>query len=186
MTIRVKWLREGQTLAESVAVNDVVLVKQYEARMIRFILKQGPSELASFAADGLIVATPTGSTAYNLSAGGPIVYPELRTLVVTAVCPHTLSSRPMILPPDPPVVMQFVLRRRRDQAMLWIDGQEHWPIAEGDQVSVQADPWPLRLISNGAEHYFTILRDNLSWSGEPQRSDLSNKAAASCRTPNLF
>lgn len=178
MAIRVCWLRGGNLLAESVAVNDVVLVKQYEARMIHFALRQGESLLSSFAADGLIVATPTGSTAYNLSAGGPIVYPTLRALVATAICPHTLAARPMILPPAPPVVMEFILRRSRDQAMLWIDGQERWPMEQGDRISVEAAPSPLRLISNGADYYFSTLRRKLCWSGELLPRDAEAEPAA--------
>ena len=166
MAIQVSWVREGQVLAESMAVNDVVLVKHYEARMIHFILSQGEHQLTAFAADGLIVATPTGSTAYNLSAGGPIVYPSLQALIATAICPHTLAARPMILPPSPPVVMEFTLRHSRDQAMLWLDGQERWPIIQGDRVVIEAAKVPLRLISHGAGQYFATLRRKLCWSGE--------------------
>lgn len=166
MVIRVRWRREGQTLAETIAVNDVVLVKQYEARMIHFSLLQGQNLLSSFAADGLILATPTGSTAYNLSAGGPIVFPTLRALIATAICPHTLAARPMILPASPEVTMEFALRRPRDQAMLWIDGQEHWPMDQGDRVTVEALGEPVRLISSGSGQYFATLRQKLCWSGE--------------------
>lgn len=167
MTVQLRWMRDGRTMAETMAMNDVVLLKEYDSRMIHFTLSQGGQALSSFAADGLILSTPTGATAYNLSAGGPIVYPTMRLLIATAICPHTLTSRPMILPPDPPVVMEFQMRHPRDKGLLWIDGQERWPVAAGDCIAVEADPLPLRLIASAASHYFATLRRKLCWSGEP-------------------
>lgn len=168
MVVRVRWEREGRTMAETMAMNDVVLLKEHDARMIHFTLSQGGAALSSFAADGLILATPTGSTAYNLSAGGPIAYPTMRMLIATAICPHTLTARPMILPPSPAIYMDFELRHTRDKGLLWIDGQERWPVAEGDRIAVEADPLPLRLVANDTSHFFATLRRKMCWSGEPQ------------------
>lgn len=171
MTVRVRWIRDGKPLAETMAMNDVVLVKEYEARMIHFSLRQGGALLSSFAADGLILSTPTGSTAYNLSAGGPIIYPTLPVLIATAILPHTLTARPMILPPTPAVTMEFEMRHSSDKGLLWIDGQERWPVVDGDCIAVEAEPLRLRLIGSDATHYFATLRRKLCWSGEPQVKD---------------
>jgi NAD+ kinase len=167
MTVRVRWMRGGQVMAETMAMNDVVLLKEYESRMIHFTMRQGETLLSSFAADGLILSTPTGATAYNLSAGGPIVYPTMQLLIATAICPHTLTARPMILPPTPAVNMEFKMRHASDRGQLWIDGQVRWPIAEGDVIAVEADPQPLRLIVSDSSQYFATLRRKLCWSGEP-------------------
>lgn len=166
MILNVRNLRDGQVVREGVVLNDVVLSKHTDARLIHVELRQGGELVNGFAADGLIVATPTGSTAYNLSAGGPIMMPTLRVMVVTAICPHTLAARPVILPPNPSVQMQFMPHSGRRQAVVWLDGQEEWPIDPGDRIEIEADPRSLRLITLDSFKYFSRLRQKLSWSGK--------------------
>ncbi|MCE5231514.1 NAD(+)/NADH kinase [bacterium] len=166
MVLRVCRRRDGEVLNEAIVLNDVVLSKHSDARLIHVELRQGGELVSGFAADGLIVATPTGSTAYNLSAGGPIVMPTLRVMVVSAICPHTLAARPVVLPPTPSVQMQFVPHMGRRQAKLWLDGQEEWPVEPGDKIEVEADPLSLRLITLESFRYFSRLRQKLSWSGK--------------------
>ncbi len=172
MTVKVRLIQHGAVVAESVAVNDVVLAKQHsENRLIHLRLRQQDEIISDFSADGLIVSTPTGSTAYNLSAGGPIVHPTMQALIATGICPHTLAARPVVLPPSPPLILEFEPRHGSDLAVLWIDGQESWSIAEGDKVSLEANEMPLNLIMNSDFKYYSVLRRKLNWSGEmpPQR-----------------
>ena len=166
MALRVSWMRQGELLRRSLAVNEVVLSKQSEARLIHLMLRQGPEIISAFAADGLIVATPTGSTAYNLSAGGPLVHPDMRVLIATGICPHTLAARPVVLLPDPPLTMEFEPRHVRDQAMLWIDGQESWPIVRGDPVMIESERRCFGLVTEEEHRYFSRLRRKLHWSGD--------------------
>lgn len=170
MVLRVQLERDGQVAAESIALNDVVLAKRSETRMIHVTLLQGREVVSSFGADGLIVSTPTGSTAYNLSAGGPIVHPAMELLIATAICPHSLSARPVVLPPDPPVTLQFVPRHDTGEAMVWIDGQEGWPMGPGDQVTLKATDSPLRLVTSPEMRYFERLRQKLLWNGDVKTS----------------
>ena len=173
MVLRVQLERGGRIEHESVALNDVVLAKRSETRMIHVMLRQGNELVSSFGADGLIVSTPTGSTAYNLSAGGPIVHPAMELLIATAICPHSLSARPVVLPPDPPVTLQFVPRHDTGEAMVWIDGQEGWPIAPGDRVTLKATDSPLRLVTSPETRYFERLRQKLLWNGDVKTSSRS-------------
>lgn len=166
MVLNVRDLRDGRVVKEAVVLNDAVLSKHTDARLIHVELRQGGELVNAFAADGLIVATPTGSTAYNLSAGGPIVMPTLRVMVVTAICPHTLAARPVILPPTPSVQMQFMPHSGRRQAVVWLDGQEEWPIDPGNVIEIEADPRGLRLITLDSFKYFSRLRQKMSWSGK--------------------
>ncbi len=166
MMLKVRQRRGDKVIQEGAVLNDVVLSKQIDSRLIHLTLSQGREQVASFAADGLIVATATGSTAYNLSAGGPIVFPTLRVMIVTAICPHTLTARPVILPAEQPVWMQFVPHHGRRQAVVWLDGQEEWPINPEDRIEVEAEPEALRLIVREDFEYFCRLRRKLSWSGD--------------------
>ncbi|MEN6627808.1 MAG: NAD(+)/NADH kinase [Candidatus Sumerlaeia bacterium] len=166
MALKVRMLRDGAVTRETAVLNDVVLSKQIDARLIHVELRQGGELVSGFAADGLIVATPTGSTAYNLSAGGPIVMPTLKVMVVTAICPHTLAARPVVLPPHPAVQMQFMPHHGRKQAVVWLDGQEEWPLDPDDRIDIEADPLSLKLVMLESFQYFSRLRQKLSWSGK--------------------
>jgi NAD+ kinase len=161
MILRVTCLRQGQVISEAVAVNDVVLGKQENLRMIHLTLRQGPELVFSFSGDGLIVSTPTGSTAYNLSAGGPIVFPTMRVLVATAICPHTLAARAVVLNPSPSLVLEFVPRYAGDMATLSIDGQLQWTLHADDKVVVEGCDLPLKMIFGREPRYFGRLRQKL-------------------------
>ena len=165
LKLKVQRVHNNEVIDENIAVNDVVL-KQAGTRLIYLTMKHGNHLISRYAADGLILSTPTGSTAYNLSAGGPILYPEMRALLATAICPHTLAYRPVILPPESPVTLEFDPHHGRRDALLLIDGQERWPISEGDKVCLSTEPTPLRLIVDAKTPYFERLRQKLSWSGE--------------------
>ena len=142
------------------ALNDVVVNKAALARVITVDAYFNGHFIAGFVADGLIVSTPTGSTAYNLSAGGPIVYPSLESILITPICPHTLTNRPLIVPPSAKV--RFVLRSGKD-VMITVDGQIGIEFKEGDVVVCKQSPYKTKLIRSGEKSFFDVLREKLKW-----------------------
>ncbi len=142
-------------------LNDAVINKSALARMIHLSVHVDGNFVSRFRADGLIVATPTGSTAYNLSAGGPILYPTLGAMVVTPICPHTLTNRPITLPLD--AVVEVRLESLSEEVFLTLDGQEGFPLTPRDLVSIRRCPKPVRLITNHAGTFFHVLHRKLKW-----------------------
>lgn len=166
LLLRVTHEIDSKPVREAIAVNDVVLAKLSGPRLIHLCLRQGEELVSSFAGDGLILATPTGSTAYNLSAGGPIVYPTLEAFIATAICPHTLTARPVVLPSRPAVTMEFLSDHHGSKARLSIDGQEDWPVEPGEKIRIEICNSPMRLITPSGIRYFARLREKLSWTGD--------------------
>lgn len=152
--------RRGKTVARHTALNDVVINKGALARIIQFEAFSERNFIGKFMADGLIVSTPTGSTAYSLAAGGPIVYPNLQCLVLTPICPHTLTNRPLVVPLDTPVK---VVLREGDEVMLTIDGQVGMPLELEDEVVVTRSSTTVDLIQPENKNYFDVLREKLKW-----------------------
>jgi NAD+ kinase len=151
--------RSGET-QEFHALNDVVINKAALARVISVDAFFDESFIANFVADGMIISTPTGSTAYSLSAGGPIVYPTLESLVITPICPHTLTNRPLLIPPDH--LIRFLLCSGRD-VMLTIDGQVGVEFEQGDQVVCTRSPYKIELVRPSDRVFFDVLREKLKW-----------------------
>ena len=143
------------------ALNDVVINKSALARMVVLSVHVDQAYLSRFKADGLIVATPTGSTAYNLSAGGPIVYPTMAVVLVTPICPHALTNRPIALPLDS--VIDIRLESRSEEVYLTLDGQEGFPLTPRDLVRIQRCPEPIRLVTDPGRSYFHVLHRKLKW-----------------------
>jgi len=160
MRLEVRALRAGEELGSYLALNDAVLTKGDLARMIDLETRAGGSQVTTYHADGLIVATPTGSTAYSLSAGGPIVLPELEAFVLTPICPHTLTQRPLVLPHSSQIE---ICVRSRDEVQLTVDGQEGIALRPGDVVAVRRSDRPIRLIASPFRNRFEILREKLHW-----------------------
>lgn len=119
--------------------------------------------ITTYKADGLIFSTPTGSTAYSLSAGGPLVHPELETILVTPICPFMLSSRPIILPPQKIITSELIGNETGNIANVIIDGQDAWEMHPGDVLEIKQADYPLQLISSKGRDYFTVLRNKLNW-----------------------
>lgn len=142
------------------AVNDIVVNKAALARVITVDAFFDDQFIASFVADGMIVSTPTGSTAYSLSAGGPIVYPLMECLVITPICPHTLSNRPLVIPARQQ--LRLLLRSGTD-VMLTVDGQVGVAFREGDEIVCTLSPHRLRLVRSGNRGFFELLREKLNW-----------------------
>lgn len=141
-------------------LNDVVINKSALARMIEIETMLNGQFVNSFRADGLIVSTPTGSTAYNLSAGGPIIYPSMNAVVVTPICPFTLSNRPIVVPDD--ALIEIRLKTRQD-VTLTLDGQIGFPLEVDDRVSIRKSKTLFNLVQPANRNYFDVLRDKLRW-----------------------
>ena len=142
-------------------LNDAVINKSALARIVHLSVHVDDRFVSRFRADGLIVATPTGSTAYNLSAGGPILYPTLENLVITPICPHTLTNRPIVLPLES--VVDIRLESLSEEVYLTLDGQEGFPLTPKDLVRVQRCNDPVHLITAQRRSFFKILHRKLKW-----------------------
>jgi NAD+ kinase len=146
-------------------LNDAVLNKGALARIIQLTVHVGDQLLSAFRADGLIVSTPTGSTAYNLSAGGPIVHPTMRAVVITPICPHTLSNRPIVLPDNKPI--EITLAQPNREIFLTLDGQEGIPLSGNEHITIRRARATVQMVQSPSKGYFAILRSKLKW-GEGQ------------------
>lgn len=145
------------------ALNDVVINKNVIDRLLNLSTTADDRYITTYKADGLIFSSPTGSTAYNLSAGGPLAHPGLAIILVTPICPFMLSSRPIILPSDKVVRTRLDNRDNGDNAQVIIDGQPVWEMKEGDLLQIETAEHALRLIVSSTRDYFTILRTKLHW-----------------------
>lgn len=153
--------RHGETVARGIVLNDVVISKGTLARMIELKIAIQGQFVTNLRADGLIVGTPTGSTAYSLSAGGPIINPAVQSLILTPISPHTLTHRPLIVPGN--VEIEVTLTSRDDGAMATLDGQVGIAMTQGDTAVIQASEHRTRLIRFPESHYYEVLREKLKW-----------------------
>ncbi len=144
-------------------LNDVVINKNVADRILNLSTTADEQYIATYKADGLIFSSPTGSTAYNLSAGGPLVYPGLATILVTPICPFMLGSRPIILPSDMVIRTRLDTRDSSESAQIIIDGQPTWIMNNNDMLEIETAEHTLQLISSSSRDYFTILRNKLHW-----------------------
>ncbi|NCO84251.1 MAG: NAD(+) kinase [Nitrospirae bacterium CG_4_10_14_3_um_filter_44_29] len=153
--------RHGEKIAEYTVLNDVVINKGALARIIDLETYINKTYVTIFKADGLIVSTPTGSTAYSLSAGGPVLYPTLDCIILTPICPHTLTNRPTVLPDD--VLIEIILKSVSEDVFLTLDGQVGFSLRKNDVVEIKRSPFKTRLIIPFERDYFQILRTKLKW-----------------------
>ena len=161
--LRSRTVRADATTREGVALNDVVITKSALSGMIDLSVSVGDQFVAQLRADGLIVASPTGSTAYNLSTGGPIVHPLVNAVILTPIAPHMLANRPLVLPESAAIRIEPDLAKPHAQAYASFDGQTGFELAPGDAVVVEAAPRPLRMIRAAARPYYAVLREKLGW-----------------------
>lgn len=157
----VEHLRDAQILATGRVLNDVVINRAVLAKIIEVEITLDELYVNSFRADGMIVATPTGSTAYSLSAGGPIVYPSMNAVVLTPVCPFTLTNRPIIVPDAAEIKLK--LKSKSEGVMLTLDGQVGYPMLTDDQVVIRKSATSFNLVQPPNRNYFDVLRNKLKW-----------------------
>jgi NAD+ kinase len=162
MMLRSITLRNGTTCEDHIALNDAVITKAALSRMIDLSVWIGDEFVTRVKADGLIVATPTGSTAYNLAAGGPIVQPTLDALLLTPIAPHTLTNRPIVIPASAPVRVHPNIEHR-EEIYVTFDGQAGFQVQAGDEIRICRADQTLRLVRPSTRSYFEVLREKLKW-----------------------
>ena len=160
MMLNASLRRGGQVVGEYIALNDVVITKSAMSRIIDLSVSVGGRHAISYRADGLIISTPTGSTAYNLSAGGPILFPTMDAVVLTPIAPHTLSNRPIAVPGAQRIEVALMVEQ---DVMLTMDGQVGVPLRERDVVEVQKAAARIRLVRFPQKDFFSVLRTKLKW-----------------------
>jgi len=160
MLLEARVYRQGERLGEYAALNDVVITKSAMSRIIRLEVAVDGDFATGYRADGLILSTPTGSTAYCLSAGGPIVFPTMDAVVLTPICSHTLTNRPIVLP----ATQRISITLLTDQdVMLTLDGQVGFALKANDTVEVRRAAARTRLLRMPQKHFFSVLRTKLKW-----------------------
>jgi len=174
MTLSAVLERGGRVQHRFRALNDVVVSNGALARIVRCAVTVDDHPFTTYRADGLIVATPTGSTAYSLSVGGPIVEPTLEMLLVSPISPHTLSNRPVVLRPES--VVRITIEPGQQDAILTVDGREGTPLAGGDVVVVRRGREPVLLVHSPDRTHYDVLRSKLGW-GSPQGGGYAPRAA---------
>lgn len=161
LTLSARVLRDGGVIASYEALNDAVITKSALSRIVDLEAHVNGEYVATFRADGLIVSTPTGSTAYCLAAGGPIIYPTLPALVIIPICPHTLTNRPLVVPDG--AVVEIIQGTAGEDVHLTVDGQVGVPLRHRDVVSLERSARTIALIKSPKLNYFQLLRTKLRW-----------------------
>lgn len=159
--LSVELKRGDESVSRNRVLNDVVINKSALARIIEIEAFLNGQFVNSFRADGLIVSTPTGSTAYNLSAGGPVIFPSMNAVVVTPICPFTLSNRPIVVPDD--ATIELCLKTEQEDVALTLDGQVGFPLRVEDRVVVTKSRTKFKLVQPTNRNYFEVLRTKLKW-----------------------
>jgi NAD+ kinase len=163
--------RGGTSVYRNACLNDMVISSSGKAKLIRLRVTTEPApgqyaDLGCYRSDGLVIATPTGSTAYSMAAGGPILDPEMEAVIVSPVCPFTLSNRPLVLPSRQNLLVT-VEKEQRSEIVLTIDGQDTFDLEPEDTITVTHFPHYARLITAGRSSYFSALKSKLAWGGLP-------------------
>ncbi len=162
--LRASTTRDGQVFEDHIVLNDIVITKGALSRIVEMAVAVGRDPVTRVRADGLIVATPTGSTAYNLAAGGPIVHPAVDAMLLTPIAPHTLTNRPIVIPASSEVHVRPIMESN-DEVFVTFDGQAGFPLRAADTVTITRAPRPLRVVKSAARTYFHLLRSKLKWGG---------------------
>jgi len=173
MMLGCRVVRESKELFSSAAVNDVFITAGPPFRMIELQIRVDGQALAGCFSDGLIICTPTGSTAYNLSAGGPIVSGKMEGIVVTPICPHSLSFRPIVLNAESRLEVSGV--HLNDGTTVSIDGQIYWKLLLGDTVKIEREGSDFLLVNNPARNYWETLATKLNWAEKPKYKTADNR-----------
>jgi NAD+ kinase len=164
LMLRSRTLRSGTVHADRLALNDVVITKGALSRIIDLEVEIGGRPVMRVRADGLIVGSPTGSTAYNLAAGGPILHPEVDALLLTPIAPHMLTNRPVVVPASSEIRVKPAVNGSNEQMFVTIDGQSGHALQPADEICITRAERPLKLIRASTRTYFDVLRQKLKWS----------------------
>ncbi|MFL6280636.1 MAG: NAD(+)/NADH kinase [Vicinamibacterales bacterium] len=164
MMLRSRTLRGGDVQTDRLALNDVVITKGALSRIIDLEVEIGGHPIMRVRADGLIVASPTGSTAYNLAAGGPILHPEVDALLLTPIAPHMLTNRPVVVPASSDIRVRPAVNASNEEVYVTIDGQSGHALETDDEIAITRAEHPLRLVRASTRTYFDVLRQKLKWS----------------------
>ena len=164
MRLQVKVIRDKKELVRETVLNDVVINKRTLARLAHVETYINDRYLTTYRADGLIISTPTGSTAYSLSAGGPIIHPAVPAIIMTPICPFTLANRPLILPDS--ALIKIRLTKESSDIMLTFDGQTGLEISERDTILIKKGRHFVNMITMPDQNYFDVLKTKLRWSGD--------------------
>ncbi|WP_022666948.1 NAD(+)/NADH kinase [Desulfospira joergensenii] len=159
----IKVVRNGERIVDVDVLNDAVINKSALSRLASCAVFLDGNYLTTFRADGLIVATPTGSTAYSLAAGGPVVHPEVPSIILTPICPFTLTNRPLLIPDSTPIEIR--LEGSPEDMILTLDGQEGFDMDPGDKIFIKKSRNIIKMISFENQSYFKVLKTRLHWSG---------------------
>lgn len=163
MMIDVYVYRNGKTIKSTNGLNDLVISTGGISRLIELEVTSGKNYIGTYRADGIIVATPTGSTAYSLAAGGPILEPNMRVFVLSLICPHSLGARPLVIPSEE--VIKIGILSEGMEITATIDGQVAFPLKHGDEVNVEKSKIVTKIVSLGKRSFYDIVREKLSWKG---------------------
>ena len=164
LMLRARTVRAGAVFSDRLALNDVVITRGAMSRIIDLAVAIGDQPVMRVRADGLIIASPTGSTAYNLAAGGPIVHPAVDALLLTPIAPHMLTNRPIVVPAAAEIRIQPAIGASNDELFVTLDGQSGHDVQPEDTIMVQRAGRPVRLVRAAARTYFDVLREKLKWS----------------------
>lgn len=161
LLLEARVLRKNRAVGTFTALNDVVIKNGATARVIKLDLEVNKQYVATYIGDGLIISSPTGSTAYSLAASGPIIYPDLPVIVISAICPHTLTLRPLIISADSQVKIK--VKSNHQEVILTLDGQNNLPLAMEDIIEIKKAKHQLKFITVPNKNYYQVLRTKLKW-----------------------
>ena len=159
--MRIKHERDGKILLDTKFLNDAVISYKDVARLIHVKTRVGKRNLCNYSADGLIIATPTGSTAYNLSAGGPILYPSIEAVILTPICSHSFTQKPIVLPTNKDIILTF--QNNDELVNLTLDGQRSFTVQNQDKITISVMKKKLTFLRKQGDFYFKILKKKLHW-----------------------
>jgi NAD+ kinase len=164
LLIRVTAERQGKRIGEFIGLNDAVISASGISKIVKLSVWLSDTFLGRYRADGVMVATPTGSTAYSAAAGGPILHPEMDAMILNPICPFTLSHRPLVMSADETIVVE-VESNQRTGVIMTVDGQSEFPLIPGDRVTVRPYEEKARIVRSNKRTFYEVLRSKLNWSG---------------------
>ena len=170
MLLNASVLRHGKSIENFNVLNDIVINKGALARILNLKVFVDEQYMTSYRADGLIIASPTGSTAYSLSAGGPIIHPSMHALVLSPICPFALTNRPIVIPDSSIIKVQLTTRNFDEDVRITLDGQTGYTIKSGDILEAKKADIPVKLIQTPGKNYYQLLRKKLQWGGTAENN----------------